>query len=151
MKYLQARFRKKPNEQEGLFDRLSESSLRNRFDATTFKPFPYIAVRVLEQKSWQQQYKPAPVFNDEPELEVEIVETLTSMRTAGVALNSVVVQSIIKGVVLARKPSMLAENGGTFTVSRRWASSLPASWGGPFARQQVPHRRCLRICKLKSI
>lgn len=55
-----------------------------------------------------------------PELLQEIKDGLAAQRDAGVAINSVTARNLMLGIVRARQPELLKQNGGCITISRRY-------------------------------
>jgi hypothetical protein len=53
-----------------------------------------------------------------PNVEKEIYEALCAQRTAGNAINSVIAQHIMIGILEARRPNLLKTNSGRYGPSR---------------------------------
>jgi len=57
-------------------------------------------------------------------IDKEICEYIRDLRNAGGIVNSIIVQSVAKGIILDSDQSLLAENGGHVELTKDWAKSV---------------------------
>jgi len=62
------------------------------------------------------------ILNDE--LDKDVCDYIRSLREEGGVINSSIVQSIGRGVVLSKQKTLLPEYGGSLELSREWARSI---------------------------
>jgi hypothetical protein len=74
------------------------------------------------------------------ELDAQVCRHLTAIRKAGGIVNRRITISTALGIIRARKPSLLIENGGVVNVNKFWADSI-------LARLQMTRRRGTKAAK----
>ena len=62
------------------------------------------------------------ILNDE--FDKDVCDYIRSLREEGGVINSSIVQSVGRGVVLSKQKTLLPEYGGSLELSREWARSI---------------------------
>jgi hypothetical protein len=139
------------NSSDGRFATLSHSTIEGWFDRTkddsgNIGILWKESLKVLARESMHIGGSGRQgILNAYPEIGELIVEMLKGLRATGSIVNGSVARVLIVGVLQAKLPSILLENGGVFKVSTTWVSSFCARNLGWV--QQPRSSLLITICK----
>ena len=98
----------------GVFDTLNESTVRQWYHSRSFTLTPHSEQRLAGHTA-PRSGRP-PLLTQYPDVEQYVVDAITSIRSAGGVINSIVISAFFRGMVRAKHPELFTR----FRFGRRW-------------------------------
>ena len=98
----------------GVFDTLNESTVRQWYHSRSFTLTPHSEHRLAGHTA-PRSGRP-PLLTQYPDVEQYVVDAITSIRSAGGVINSIVISAFFRGMVRAKHPELFKR----FRFGRRW-------------------------------
>ena len=105
---------------EKLGTKLNDSTVRS-FKSSYLLQQKQNKAEILTEVASKPRGRPK-TLNDE--LDKDVCDYIRSLREEGGVINSSIVQSVGRGVVLSKQKTLLPEYGGSLELSREWARSI---------------------------